>query len=211
MKTLKLEYYITIIILMFSSSVYSQSDTGHTYYTKDLSIIYNQTPDSISKIKSVSGTKLSLSKTINKNKVISFLNDSLISVSNKEISNLLLNINNIDSVRIKKGSKVGAGLALGAMGGLFMGLMIGYAIMPQSSSSSMSSSSFMSSGSFMSNIYPLSGALGGLLIGMGIGAGVGASATAYKTIDLNKHNNDKRLVFESIFKAERIKKIRSNW
>lgn len=197
MKTLKLEYYITIIILMFSSSVYSQSDTGHTYYTKDLSIIYNQTPDSISKIKSVSGTKLSLSKTINKIKVISFLNDSLISVSNKEISNLLLNINNIDSVRIKKGSKIGAGLGLGAMGGLFMGLMIGYAIMP--------------SGSFMTNIYPLSGALGGLLIGMGIGAGIGASATAYTTIDMNKHKNDNRIVFESIFKAERLNKIRSNW
>ncbi len=63
----------------------------------------------------------------------------------------------------------------------------------------------------MTNIYPLSGALGGLLIGMGIGAGIGASSTAYTTIDMNKHKNDKRIVFESIFKAERIKKIRSNW
>ena len=203
MKTLKLEYYITIIILMFSSSVYSQSDTGHTYYTKDLSIIYNQTPDSISKIKSVSGTKLSLSKTINKIKVISFLNDSMISVSNKKISNLQLNINKINSVRIRNGSKLGMGMVLGGAAGLALGIIIGGAMIPKSSGSFMSG--------FMDGIYPMAGGLGGLLFGMGIGAGVGASATAYKTIDLNKHNNDKRLVFESIFKAERIKKIRSNW
>lgn len=211
MKTLKLKYFIVTILLSISSSVNSQSDTGNTYYTKDLTIIYNQTPDSSSKIKSVSGKKLSLSKNINEINVISFLNDSMISVSNKEISNLQLNINNIDTVRIRKGSKIGAGLAIGAMGGLLMGLMIGYAIMPQSSGSSMTSSSFMSSGSFMTGIYPLSGALGGLLIGMGIGAGIGASATAYTTIDMNKHKNDKRIVFESIFKAEKRKQIRSNW
>jgi len=203
MKTLKLKYYITIIILMFSSSVYSQSDTGHTYYTKDLSIIYNQTPDSISKIKSVSGTKLSLSKTINKIKVISFLNDSMISVSNKKISNLQLNINKINSVRIRNGSELGMGMVLGGAAGLALGIIIGGAMIPKSSGSFMSG--------FMDGIYPMAGGLGGLLFGMGIGAGVGASATAYKTIDMNKHKNDKRIVFESIFKAERIKKIRSNW
>jgi len=204
MNSLKLKYFIIAILLIISSSVYSQSDTGHTYYTDDFSITLNEISDSnITTNKSVGKTDFTLSKSINNINVISFLNDSMISVSNKKISNLQLNINKINSVRIRNGSKLGMGMVLGGAAGLALGIIIGGAMIPKSSGSFMSG--------FMDGIYPMAGGLGGLLFGMGIGAGIGASSTAYTTIDMNKHKNDKRIVFESIFKAERIKKIRSNW
>lgn len=204
MKTLKLKYYVTLILLMISSSVYSQTDTGNTYYTDDLSIILNGISDSNIVINKSSGkTDLTLSKRINNINRISFLNDSIVSVSNKEQSNLQLNINKINSVKIKNGSKVGTGLALGGLGGLLTGFIIGTAIEPKSSSGFMSG--------FMSGVYPLAGGLGGLLIGMGLGAVIGGSVNDYMKIDLNKYKNDKRIMFESIFKADKRKNNSDNW
>ena len=85
MNSLKLKYFIIAILLIISSSVYSQSDTGHTYYTDDFSITLNEISDSnITTNKSVGKTDFTLSKSINNINVISFLNDSLISVSNKK-------------------------------------------------------------------------------------------------------------------------------
>ncbi len=198
MKTLKLKYFIIATILLISSSVYSQSDTGHTYYTDDFSIILNEISDSNAvSNQSVGKTDFNLSKRINNINVISFLNDSIISVSNKHQSNLQLNINKINSVKIRKGSKLGIGMVSGGVAGLVLGIIIGQAMIPKSSGSFMSG--------FMDGIYPMAGGLGGMLFGMGIGAGIGASVKVYKTIDLNKHKNDKRIIFESIFKAEKRK------
>ena len=198
MNSLKLKYFIIATLLLISSSVYSQIDTGHTYYTDDFSITFNEISDSnIATNKSVGKTDFTLSKSIINIKVISFLNDSVITVSNKEISNLQLNINKINSVRIKKGSKLGNGMFLGGAAGLVLGIIIGGAMIPKSSGSFMSG--------FMDGIYPIAGGLGGMLAGMGIGAAIGSSIKENKTIDLNKHKNDKRIIFESIFKAEKRK------
>ncbi len=207
MKTLKLKYFIIATILLISSSVYSQSDTGHTYYTDDFSIILNEISDSNAvSNQSVGKTDFNLSKRINNINVISFLNDSIISVSNKQQSNLQLNINKINSVKIKKGSKLGIGMFSGVVAGLALGIIIGKAMIPKSSGKS--------SGSIMSDfddIYLWAGGLGGMLFGMGIGAGIGSSIKEYKTIDLNKHKNGKRIIFESIFKAEKSKNNPDNW
>ncbi len=204
MKTLKLKHIKFAILLMISSSLYAQTFTGNTYYTDDLSIILNGTSDSNSVVnKSTSKTDLTLFNSINNINRISFLNDSIVSVSNKEQSNLQLNINKINSVNLKKGTKLGIGLALGGFGGLLMGFIIGSAMEPKSSSGFMSG--------FMSGVYPLIGGLGGLLTGMGIGAGIGSSVKDYKTIELNKFKNDKRIMFESIFKADKRKNNPDNW
>lgn len=40
MKTLNVKYLIVVILIFTSLIMYSQSDTGFTYYTKDISIDY---------------------------------------------------------------------------------------------------------------------------------------------------------------------------
>lgn len=202
MKSLILKYCITVILLMISSSVYSRSDTGHTYSTNDLSIIYNQTSGSNSKFKSVSGKEPSLLKSINDINVISFLNDSMISVSNNNQKDLKININTIVSLKIKKGSNAGIGIAIGGVSGMLLGFFLGYAAGPGSSAGEIMN---------VDGIYAMYGGLGGLLMGMGIGAGIGASVKVYKTIDLDKYKKDKRIMFESIFKAEKRRNNPDKW
>lgn len=187
---------------MISSSVYSRSDTGHTYSTNDLSIIYNQTSGSNSKFKSVSGKEPSLLKSINDINVISFLNDSMISVSNNNQKDLKININTIVSLKIKKGSNAGIGIAIGGVSGMLLGFFLGYAAGPGSSAGEIMN---------VDGIYAMYGGLGGLLMGMGIGAGIGASVKVYKTIDLDKYKKDKRIMFESIFKAEKRRNNPDKW
>lgn len=118
--------HLTIAILLFTvSNIYSQSDSGLTYFPRDISLsYYNGTMISTS-ITTGEKTIVYDFITIDDVKKIRFLSDSLISISNPQNTNLQLNINKIKEVSFKKGNYSGIGVIVGALSGLILGAVIG--------------------------------------------------------------------------------------
>lgn len=181
---------LTILILLFSGSViYSQTKKTNTYYPDDFTISYIKGIN-----KNTNSNDTLYEKIQNINKVV-ILNDSMISISNEKQKNLTLNTKLISSVSLKKGSSLGVGIALGSVGGLFIGFLTGYAIRQSESS-----------GSDMINvdaIYILTGSFLGMVSGMIVGGIIGGSVKHFKTYELRKPETDRKKELEKILKIDK--------
>lgn len=189
MKKLNVKYLIIVFLLLSGTALYSQTKKINAYYPDDLTISY------IKGILNNSNTKDTLFQKIqNINKVI-FLNDSMIIISNAKQKNLKLNTGLINSVSIRKGSSVGVGLALGAVGGIMLGFLTGYAISPPDTS-----------GTELINvtaIYSLTGSLVGMAFGMMVGGMIGGTNHHYKTYEMNKPELNKKRELERILRIDK--------
>lgn len=181
---------LAIVIIMLSGTVlYSQTKKINAYYPDDLTISYIKDV-----VKKNINTDTIFQKIQNIDKVI-FLNDSIIIISNEKQKNLKLNTALINSVRLKKGSSAGAGIALGAVGGILLGFLTGYAISPHDTS-----------GTEMINvdaIYSLTGGLFGMAFGMIAGGMIGSSNHHYVTYEFNKPELNKKKELERILKIDK--------
>lgn len=100
MKILILKYLILVILIYTSSIIYSQTDTGLTYITNDISIEYiTKTIKSISQATGKITLKYDLQEMDNINK-LRFVNDSCIKISNTDKSDFLLEIKKIKEISI---------------------------------------------------------------------------------------------------------------
>ena len=192
MKTRKIYYLITVLLLLNYSSSNSQSDTNKIYYTNDISIDYDEGLKEAVSYSTGKKTLVNSNMTILNISKLRILNDSLIMVTSNNISIIQLNINNISGVSIKSGSNVGWGLGLGLILGICAGAGIGAA--------------------YESSLYPndkmaptYGAAIGGLIgipVGAVIGGIIGSNISGYKTYELGYNIYDKKKELKRILEKD---------
>lgn len=183
MKTQKIICLAIAILLVISSTVYSQTNSNPIYFTNDISIIYYEgSGQQIWNAKSGKKTFVSHSISVGHINKIRFLSDSLISVSNYENSDLIMKISGIKEIRINNGSYLLTGIGLGALAGLVAGAALGSIIGSESESGSTNGFHF---DGLSTDIGLGIGAAAGLLIGGITGGIIGGNNQTYETIDIN--------------------------
>ena len=186
MKTQNIIHLAIVILLVISSSVYSQYNSNPIYFTNDISIIYYE-GSGLQIWNAKTGEKTFVSHSIKEYSVghiskIRFLSDSLISVSNYENSDLIMKISGIKEIRINNGSYLLTGIGLGALAGLVAGAALGSIIGSESESESTNGFHF---NGLSTDIGLGIGAAAGLLIGGITGGIIGGNNQTYETIDIN--------------------------
>lgn len=127
MKTRNIKFTAVFMILFLNSVIYSQNKSVRTYYPNDITI--NVSGSLLKSVSMESGETVispSIMQMENVSK-ISFLNDSMISVSNDVRSDVLINIDKINQVIISKGAnggRIAGGAGIGALLGLGIGALI---------------------------------------------------------------------------------------
>ena len=185
MKTLKIKYLMTVLLLLIYSSSNSQSDTNKIYFTNDISIDYNEGLKEAVSYSTGKKTFVDFNQTIHNISKLRILNDSIISVTNQSRSDVQLNIDKINSVSIKSGGNTALGIALGALAGLGIGLIVGAATDKHDHKSGGWGIDFYVSPTAV-------GALTGISLGALIGGIIGGNIPGYKNYDLNYNNLDKK-------------------
>lgn len=189
MKKLNIKYLTIVFLLLSGTALYSQTKKINAYYPDELTISY------IKDVMKLNGkTDTIFQKIQNINKVI-FLNDSFIIISNEKKTNLKLNTVLINSVSLKKGSSAGAGMALGAVGGILLGFLTAYAISPPDTTGT----EFIN----VTGIYSLTGSLVGMAFGMMVGGVIGGTNHHYMTYEFNKPELNKKKELERILKIDK--------
>lgn len=182
MKTLKIKYLMTVLLLLIYSSSNSQSDTNKIYFTNDISIDYNEGLKEAVSYSTGKKTFVNSNLTILNISKLRILDDSLISVTSNSRSVIQLNINNISGVSIKSGSSAGWGVGLGLIIGLCAGAGIGAAVESSRIPEDAKSSGF-------------GAAIGGLIgipVGILFGGIIGSNITGYETYELGNNNYEKK-------------------
>jgi len=185
MKAQKIKNLMTIMILLLSSLVFSQTGSKQVYYPKDISIEYND--GLMQEINAKTGELTLVPNSVNIAKIsrLEILSDSIISITNQSRSDVQLNIDKINSVRIKSGGNTALGIALGALAGLGIGLIVGAATDKHDHKSGGWGIDFYVSPTAV-------GALSGISLGALIGGIIGGNIPGYKNYDLNYNNLDKK-------------------
>lgn len=187
MQTRNLKYLILIVLLFEGHVIYSQTDTGKTYLTKNISIDYfNGTKNQIN-FDTHKITKVTNIESIDNISILRFVNDSIISVSNENRANVRLNINKISGVGLKSGSNLGYGIAIGVLAGLGAGV----AIVASNESPGM-----------LKGFATAGGAALGILVGGLIGGMIGGFIPAYDMYELGDKYSDKKSELERILKID---------
>ena len=173
------------MILLLSSLVFSQTGSKQVYYPKDISIEYND--GLMQEINAKTGELTLVPNSVNIAKIsrLEILSDSIISITNQSRSDVQLNIDKINSVRIKSGGNTALGIALGALAGLGIGLIVGAATDKHDHKSGGWGIDFYVSPTAV-------GALSGISLGALIGGIIGGNIPGYKNYDLNYNNLDKK-------------------
>lgn len=184
MNTLNFKIYLIIILILFSIKVFSQTDTNHIFYTRDISIDY------------ISGSKESINFDIHKVTIVPntesldnisriiILDDSLLRITYDNPDDVQLNINKISGVSVRSGSNLGLGIGLGALIGLGIGVGIGTA---------------NESPGWFHGLATAGGGLIGMLTGALIGGIIGGSTSGYETFEFGD-KIDKKKELERIIK-----------
>lgn len=196
MKTQKIIYLTIVILLVISSTVYSQTNSNPIYFTNDISIIYYEgSGKQIWNAKTGGKTFISHSISVGHISKIRFLSDSLISVSNYEYSDLIMKISGIKEIRINNGSYLLTGIGLGALAGLVAGAALGSIIGSESESESTNGFHF---DGLSTDIGLGIGAAAGLLIGGITGGIIGGNNQTYETIDINGNISElKKILYKN--------------
>jgi len=124
---MKTSYFLNLTALILITSytaVFPQSESHKVYYTNDISFDYSA--DSLIAASTEKGKNIIVSslQKLDDINTVSILNDSVISVSGNNIINAKLNINKINSIKIRNGSYLGLGAGIGALVGLGVGIFI---------------------------------------------------------------------------------------
>ncbi len=177
MKTLKLKYFIIATILLISSSVYSQSDTGHTYYTDDFSIRYFTGTPGKSTINTL--------KNIN---AVNFMNDSMIKLTYYYVNVDYLNINSIYEVSFQNNTNSKIGVWTGMiLGGAICGYAAGADVSP--------------------GVGRVFSVIGGSVIGVLLGGYMGSALAnlfpTYSTYDFKSHIKNKEKELKRILRINK--------
>ncbi len=187
MQTRKIKYLILLVLLFEGPVIYSQTDTGQTYFTKNISIdYYNGTKNQIN-FETHKFTEVTNIESIDNISILRFVNDSIISVSNESRANVRLNINKISGVGLKNGSNLGYGIAIGVLAGLGAGVAIGAA---------------NESPGWLKGFATAGGGALGILIGGLFGGMIGGFIPDYEMYELGDKYSDKKSELERILKID---------
>lgn len=202
MKTLKLIFTLTIVLLSADIAVYSQTDSGTAFKVDNVSINYSTEPIKIltntGNIEFKSYPKFM--ETIYK---IQFLSDSIVRVSNDSVKDVLLNINKIEQITVKNGIGVGnvfGGIGLGALFGIGIGAIIYEASKEEEEPVPQGYSAWGGLKELEGIPYGFYGFISGAVIG-GI---IGAIIPSYESYDVSKFKKDKRKQLEKILRKSKI-------
>lgn len=188
MKTLTLKNLTIGIILTASSVTYSQSDSVTTYYPNEISIDYlkaNAEGNTISTDQKSIETNLLTISDINK---ITFLTDSMLSISYNTRSDFKLAINRISKIDIKNGSNTVKGIIWGGLIGCAVGVIIGNSL----------------EGSDINYYAPFFGFIG-LLAGILTGGVIGGNTTDYDTYDIDEYKSAKTKNLKRILEIDNVR------
>lgn len=198
MKTLKIKYLMTILLLAAGSVSFCQNDYNRIFYTNDISIIYIVGPEVRVNKTTGDSAKVTEYRTIDNISKLAILNDSLIRVSKDNLSDAQLNINKINSIRIKNGSYMGIGIGVGALAGLCIGLIVGSSLETGYEKSA-----------WEIYISPTAwGAIAGIPLGALIFGVTGSYIPSYDTYEMNRSNIDK---MEELNRIIRIDGMNNGW
>ena len=201
MKKLNLKYPAIVILLVISSAVYSQYDSNKIYYTNNILIEYNEGSRKYVNIKGGIISEVPNLITYDDISKIRILNDSLISVSNQQRSDLKLKINGINKIGIKSGTQSLKGTLIGIGLGIVGGGLLGYAF-GKSDETRGNSLFYIDPGAASAVV----GALLGAIIGGITGDRVGRNSNSYDTFYMHKNTIDKKSELKIILRIDKNKK-----
>lgn len=192
MKTLNFLFSVIINYLVISSLVYSQSDSVNTYYQNDITIEYSSGLIKSISLESGYSVYIPESRSLEGINKVKFLSDSIIKVSGKETSDVLVNIYKIEKITVSRGvspGKIFGGAAIGALFGAGAGALI----------NGLNDDNKESGGPYIAPDFEgWDTALTGLIIGALTGGIIGSLIPSYETYTMNKLNNEKRKELEKI-------------
>lgn len=201
MKTLKLIFTLTILLLANYIAVYSQTDSVTAFKVDNVSINYSTEPMKTLNNKGNIVFK-SYPRFMESIYKVQFLSDSIISVSNDSIRDLSMNINNIEQITVKGGISVGyvfAGMGIGAL----LGTAIGAIIYEASKEEKEPAPQGYSAWSGLEGLNAIPYGLTGLISGVILGGIIGAVIPSYDSYDVSKFKKDKRKEIDKILRNGR--------
>ncbi|MEO8210847.1 MAG: hypothetical protein ABI840_09805 [bacterium] len=195
MKTQKFKINVTLFLLSFCSIAFSQNDSTKIFKMKDFSISYIKGLANLYNDVTKKNNRVSLITTVEDITKLSFMNDTIISISTERSQSQQLNLDKITQLSIYRGSNTWKGIVIGAGAGAVLGFLVG-----------------VLSGSTEGTIWFTPEATGvlmgivGIPLGAIIGGIVGANNPSFDTFTLGNVKQNKKDALIKILNSNKNKK-----